>query len=432
MRGGPRGGTAWSAARSATPPSSTSSRASPSTRWSPRSRRLRRGTAQQQPPVARSWSASSSPRCGTRRARWRSPSWPSPGATAASPASTSPARRRAPAHPPPRRVRVPPARELPLHHPRRGGVRAALDLAGDPVVRADRLGLACGSSTTSSRRGRHRAPRPARGVRPRPAHPSGDVPDLNVQTGAADSIAEHPIGLLTRLRFRVTVNTDNRLMSRTSMTDEMCALVDAFGYTLEDLRWFTINATKSAFLPFDERLALSIGDISQARLRRPVGPEAGGPAAAAAAPAAPRTTAGPSVRAGAGRGRTPAGRRRRPTRAPGRSNTGRPPAPQTRRGTAPRAAAPSGCRRTPGPVAPPRSPPRSGPGARPGPARPAPREDAIAARTGGGQPRRSPRRGQLPRHRPRRRAEGARPRHLQAPGGVHGPGHARASPGPRD
>jgi adenosine deaminase len=86
-------------------------------------------------------------------------------------------------------------------------------------------------------------------------------PASNVQTGAAASVAEHPIGLLTRLRFRVTVNTDNRLMSRTSMTDEMCSLVDAFGYTLEDLRWFTINATKSAFLPFDERLALIDGVV---------------------------------------------------------------------------------------------------------------------------------------------------------------------------
>ena len=45
-------------------------------------------------------------------------------------------------------------------------------------------------------------------------------PASNVQTGAATSIAEHPIGLLTRLRFRVTVNTDNRLMSGTSMTSE--------------------------------------------------------------------------------------------------------------------------------------------------------------------------------------------------------------------
>jgi adenosine deaminase len=81
-------------------------------------------------------------------------------------------------------------------------------------------------------------------------------PSSNIQTGAATSFAEHPIGLLTDLRFRVTVNTDNRLMSGTSMTQEMFGLVEAFGYTLEDLRWFTINAMKSAFLPFDERLAI--------------------------------------------------------------------------------------------------------------------------------------------------------------------------------
>jgi adenosine deaminase len=81
-------------------------------------------------------------------------------------------------------------------------------------------------------------------------------PSSNIQTGAAESFAEHPIGLLTDLRFRVTVNTDNRLMSGTSMTNEMFGLVEAFGYSLEDLRWFTINAMKSAFLPFDERLAI--------------------------------------------------------------------------------------------------------------------------------------------------------------------------------
>ena len=82
------------------------------------------------------------------------------------------------------------------------------------------------------------------------------APASNVQTGAAASIAEHPIGMLTDLRFRVTVNTDNRLMSQTSMTGEMAALVEAFGYDLHRLRWFTINAMKSAFLPFDERLAI--------------------------------------------------------------------------------------------------------------------------------------------------------------------------------
>ncbi|KAA1422395.1 adenosine deaminase [Mumia zhuanghuii] len=81
-------------------------------------------------------------------------------------------------------------------------------------------------------------------------------PSSNVQTGAAPSIAEHPIGTLAALGFRVTINTDNRLMSQTSMSREMSLLVDAFGYDLDDLRWFTVNAMKSSFLPFDERLAL--------------------------------------------------------------------------------------------------------------------------------------------------------------------------------
>lgn len=79
-------------------------------------------------------------------------------------------------------------------------------------------------------------------------------PSSNVQTGAAASIAEHPIGLLAKLRFRVTVNTDNRLMSGCSLSSEFAALVDAFGYGWADIQWFTINAMKSAFLDFDQRL----------------------------------------------------------------------------------------------------------------------------------------------------------------------------------
>ncbi|PZS26830.1 MAG: adenosine deaminase [Pseudonocardiales bacterium] len=89
-------------------------------------------------------------------------------------------------------------------------------------------------------------------------------PSSNVQTGAAPSIAEHPIGLLRKLYFRVTVNTDNRLMSGTSMTTEMTQLVEAFGYDWADLQWFTVNAMKSAFLPFDQRLAL-INDVIKPR-----------------------------------------------------------------------------------------------------------------------------------------------------------------------
>ena len=81
-------------------------------------------------------------------------------------------------------------------------------------------------------------------------------PSSNVQTGAAESIGAHPIGLLTRLRFRVTVNTDNRLMSGTSMSREFAQLAAAFDYGLTEFQWFATNAMKSAFLPFDERLAL--------------------------------------------------------------------------------------------------------------------------------------------------------------------------------
>lgn len=81
-------------------------------------------------------------------------------------------------------------------------------------------------------------------------------PTSNVQTGAVASIAEHPIKLLRELRFRVTVNTDNRLMSGVSMTSEMLALINAFDYGWDTLQWLTLNAMKSAFLPFTERLAI--------------------------------------------------------------------------------------------------------------------------------------------------------------------------------
>ncbi|MET0953070.1 MAG: adenosine deaminase [Aeromicrobium sp.] len=88
-------------------------------------------------------------------------------------------------------------------------------------------------------------------------------PSSNLQTHAVPgmtSIAGHPIGKLKDLGFRVTVNCDNRLMSRTSMSREFQLLVDAFDYSIDDLRWFTVNAMKSAFLPFDQRLVL-INDI---------------------------------------------------------------------------------------------------------------------------------------------------------------------------
>lgn len=81
-------------------------------------------------------------------------------------------------------------------------------------------------------------------------------PSSNVQTGAAGSIAEHPFNILARLRFRVTVNTDNRLMSDTTMSREFALLHEAFGYTWADFERFTVNAMKSSFLHFDQRLEM--------------------------------------------------------------------------------------------------------------------------------------------------------------------------------
>ena len=81
-------------------------------------------------------------------------------------------------------------------------------------------------------------------------------PSSNVQTGAAKSIKDHPIGVLTKLGFRATVNTDNRLMSDTSMTKEMTLLVTELGFTLKQLQWLSVNAMKSSFIPFDQRLKL--------------------------------------------------------------------------------------------------------------------------------------------------------------------------------
>jgi len=75
----------------------------------------------------------------------------------------------------------------------------------------------------------------------------------NVHTGAAKSLEEHPFKILHQEKFRVTLNTDNRLMSDTTMTKEFEAARDAFGLAIEDFEKLTINAMKSAFLPYNQR-----------------------------------------------------------------------------------------------------------------------------------------------------------------------------------
>lgn len=81
-------------------------------------------------------------------------------------------------------------------------------------------------------------------------------PRSNIQTGAAASVAAHPVTALLRLGFAVTVNTDNRLMSGTSSSLELHGLVADAGWTLADLRDVALTAAWSAFRPFDERSAL--------------------------------------------------------------------------------------------------------------------------------------------------------------------------------
>ena len=82
-------------------------------------------------------------------------------------------------------------------------------------------------------------------------------PSSNLQTGAiallGETMADHPFDILYDLGFKVTVNTDNRLMSGTDLTREMELLVDTFGYGLEDLEIFQMNAAEGAFQAIDDR-----------------------------------------------------------------------------------------------------------------------------------------------------------------------------------
>ncbi len=82
-------------------------------------------------------------------------------------------------------------------------------------------------------------------------------PSSNLQTGAVaqwgNTLDEHPFDLLYQLDFCVTVNSDNRLQSGTSLSRELSLLVDTFGYTLTDIEQFQQNACASAFMPAEDR-----------------------------------------------------------------------------------------------------------------------------------------------------------------------------------
>lgn len=78
----------------------------------------------------------------------------------------------------------------------------------------------------------------------------------NVHTGATPSLEQHPFKILYQEKFRVTLNTDNRLMSDTTMTREFDAAANTFGLNVDDFEKLTINAMKSAFLPYAQRCDL--------------------------------------------------------------------------------------------------------------------------------------------------------------------------------
>jgi adenosine deaminase len=92
-------------------------------------------------------------------------------------------------------------------------------------------------------------------------------PSSNLQTGAIEAwgttMAQHPFGLLYDLGFNVTVNTDNRLMSETSLTRELELLTETFGYTLDDLEVFQVNAARASFADIVSR-ELMVARIEEA------------------------------------------------------------------------------------------------------------------------------------------------------------------------
>jgi adenosine deaminase len=75
----------------------------------------------------------------------------------------------------------------------------------------------------------------------------------NVHTGACRDLASHPFPVFQELGFRLTLNTDNRLMSRTTLSEEYHAAVESYGLTVDDLETLSINGMKSAFAHYDYR-----------------------------------------------------------------------------------------------------------------------------------------------------------------------------------
>jgi adenosine deaminase len=79
------------------------------------------------------------------------------------------------------------------------------------------------------------------------------APTSNLQTGGASSYETHQIGVMKKLGFNVTINTDNRLMSATSMIREVTEISRGYSWTIDDLHDVARNGIMSAFISEDEK-----------------------------------------------------------------------------------------------------------------------------------------------------------------------------------
>ncbi len=86
----------------------------------------------------------------------------------------------------------------------------------------------------------------------------------NVQTGAAKNFQDHPFPKFFAKKFRVTLNTDNRLMSNTSMTKEFQIAVEQYDLGIHEIEKLVINGMKSAFINYDRRCEI-IYDVIKPR-----------------------------------------------------------------------------------------------------------------------------------------------------------------------
>ena len=81
-------------------------------------------------------------------------------------------------------------------------------------------------------------------------------PSSNVQTGAVRDISSHPLKFYFDYGLRVTINTDNRLITDTTVSEELWLAHEKLGFTLEELKVLIVQGFKSAFLPYREKSAL--------------------------------------------------------------------------------------------------------------------------------------------------------------------------------